>query len=324
MRSGRASAGTTAFPYDSIHPAPGALLVTVRHSDIQAGRLFACASCHKPSIGTRMPQFAANLSMLFTEVPFLERFDAARAAGFDAVEFQFAYAHDKQDLRAALARNELRQVLFNLPAGDWDAGERGIGCHPDRVDEFRAGVRQAIEYALALDCPRLNCLAGKVSPGISHEQAHATLRSNLAFAAAELKRSGIRLLIEPINSYDIPGFFLNRTAQAVALIEEVGSDNLFIQYDIYHAQRMEGELANTLKNHLALIGHIQLADNPGRNEPGTGEINYPWLLRHIDNIGYAGYVGCEYKPATTTLEGLGWLSRLNRPAQSGQSGSSGH
>jgi len=256
-----------------------------------------------------MPKFAANISMLFTEVPFLERFDAARAAGFVAVEFQFAYVHEKGALRAALVRNGLKQVLFNLPAGDWDAGERGIGCHPDRVDEFRAGVRQAIEYAHALDCPQVNCLAGKKCPGTSDQQAHATLRSNLAFAAAELKKVGIRLLIEPINFYDIPGFFLNRTAQAIALIEEVGSDNLFVQYDIYHAQRMEGELANTLEKNLALIGHVQLADNPGRNEPGTGEINYPWLLRHLDAIGYTGHVGCEYKPATTTLEGLGWLKR---------------
>lgn len=256
-----------------------------------------------------MPHFAANLTMLFTELPFMERFGAARAAGFDSVEYLFPYPYPKEQLAQALRDNGLKQVLHNLPAGDWDAGERGIACHPDRIAEFRDGVARAIEYATALGCPQVNCLAGKLPAGVTRDQAHATLVGNLSFAAAALKEAGIRLLIEPINYFDIPGFFLTRTDQALAILDEVGSDNLFIQYDIYHAQRMEGELAATLQKHLARIGHIQLADNPGRNEPGTGEINYPWLFRHIDAIGYRGTIGCEYKPKTTTVEGLSWMKK---------------
>lgn len=259
-----------------------------------------------------MPKFAANLTMLFNEVPFMERFAAAKAAGFEAVEYLFPYAYDKNELAQALRAHGLQQVLHNLPAGNWDGGERGIACHPDRVIEFREGVDRAIEYATALGCPQVNCLAGKLPEGVAREQAHATLVANLRYAADKLKAAGIRLLIEPINTFDIPGFFLNYTAQAAAIIDEVGSDNLYIQYDIYHAQRMEGELAATVQKHLARIPHIQLADNPGRNEPGTGEINYAFLFRHLDAIGYTGWIGCEYKPKTTTVEGLGWIKNLNK------------
>ena len=257
-----------------------------------------------------MPRFAANLTMLFTEHPFLDRFAAARAAGFTAVEYLFPYDYEKEELAARLRSNGLRQVLHNLPAGDWAAGERGIACHPGRVDEFRAGVERAIIYAHALDCGQLNCLAGKLPAGVTPERAHATLVANLRYAAETLRGEGIRLLVEPINSYDIPGFLLTRTEQAIALIEEVASDNLLLQYDVYHAQRMEGELAATLQRHLARIGHIQVADNPGRNEPGTGEINYGFLFRQIDALGWKGHVGCEYKPRTTTTEGLGWLKEM--------------
>ncbi|MCW5649437.1 MAG: hydroxypyruvate isomerase [Ramlibacter sp.] len=257
-----------------------------------------------------MPQFAANLSMLFTELPFMQRFAAARAAGFDAVEYLFPYVWPRDELAAALQANGLRQVLHNLPAGDWDAGERGIACHPDRVAEFRAGVAQALDYATALQCPQLNCLAGRLPAGVAREHAHITLVGNLRYAAAVLQAAGIRLLIEPVNHFDIPGFFLTHTAQALALIDEVGSDNLFVQYDIYHAQRMEGELGATLQRHLARIGHIQLADNPGRHEPGTGEINYRWLFRHIDALGWRGHIGCEYKPRGHTTDGLGWRTAL--------------
>jgi hydroxypyruvate isomerase len=257
-----------------------------------------------------MPHFAANLTMLFTEVPFLERFAAARTAGFDAVEYLFPYAYPKEVLVDQLRHHQLRQVLHNLPAGDWETGERGIACHPDRVAEFREGVALAIGYATALGCPRVNCLAGKVPPGVEPDHAHVTFVGNLKFAAAALRQAGIQLLIEPINHYDIPGFFLTRTEQALAIVEEVGSDNLFVQYDIYHAQRMEGELGSTLQKHLHRIGHIQLADNPGRNEPGTGEINFGWLLRHIDALGYRGTIGCEYKPRTTTQQGLEWRTAL--------------
>ena len=262
-----------------------------------------------------MPTFAANLTMLFTELPFMERFAAAKAAGFGHVEYLFPYPYPKEELAAALKDNGLKQVLHNLPAGNWDAGERGIACHPDRVAEFRDGVGQAIAYATALECPKVNCLAGKLPEGVTREEAHATLVGNLAFAASALQAARIRLLIEPINSYDIPGFFLTRTDQALALMDEVGSANLLLQYDIYHAQRTEGELGGTLARHLGRIGHIQLADNPGRNEPGTGEINYAWLFRHIDTLGYGGTIGCEYKPKTTTTQGLGWMTALARQGE---------
>ena len=253
-----------------------------------------------------MPRLAANLSMLFGEVPFLDRFAAAAKAGFAAVELQFPYEYALDDLRVRLHASGLQLVLHNLPPGDWAKGERGIACHPDRVDEFRAGVDRAIEYATALACPQLNCLAGIAPAGVPAQTLRATLAANLRFAAEKLKSAGIRLLIEPINVHDVPGFTLNRSRQALELIDEVGSDNLYLQYDIYHMQRMEGELANTIKANLGKIAHVQLADNPGRNEPGTGEINFRFLFGWLDAIGYRGWVGCEYRPATTTEAGLGW------------------
>lgn len=257
-----------------------------------------------------MPRFAANLTMLFTEVPFLDRFERAAQAGFEAVEFLFPYAYSAEEIRQRLEANRLQLVLHNLPAGDWEAGERGIACHPDRVSEFRDGVAKAIVYAKALGVGQLNCLAGKAPAGVADELLRSTFVENLRFAAAELKTAGLRLLIEPINTFDIPGFYLNRTVQAVSILDEVGVDNAFVQYDIYHAQRMEGELAATMQKYLPRIGHIQLADNPGRNEPGTGEINYPFLFAHLDRIGYKGWIGCEYKPGTTTEAGLDWRQRL--------------
>ena len=257
-----------------------------------------------------MPKFAANLSMLYTEVDFLDRFKAAADDGFKGVEYLFPYDFPAADVAAKLKEFGLTQVLHNLPAGDWAAGERGIAVDPSRVEEFKQGVDKAIEYAKVLGTKQINCLAGKVPAGVSKEQAHATFVSNLKYAADKLKAAGIPLLIEPINTFDIPGFFLNYTAQAAAIIEEVGSDNLFIQYDIYHAQRMEGELANTIKAHLPRIAHIQLGDNPGRNEPGTGEINYAFLFKYIDSTGFDGWIGCEYKPAGNTSAGLGWIKAL--------------
>lgn len=257
-----------------------------------------------------MPRFAANLTMLFNEVPFLDRFEKAAAAGFNAVEFLFPYAYAASDIKAKLDQYDLQLVLHNLPPGDWEGGERGIACHPDRVEEFRSGVATAISYAKVLGVPQLNCLAGKVPAGVSIEEARQTLVENLRFTASELKKVGLRLLIEPINNLDIPGFFLNYTAQAAAILAEVGADNLFIQYDIYHAQRMEGELAATIQKYLPQIAHIQLADNPGRNEPGTGEINYPYLFAHLDRLAYAGWIGCEYKPAQGTEAGLHWRTAL--------------
>lgn len=259
-----------------------------------------------------MPRFAANLTMLFNELPFLDRFERAAKAGFEAVEFLFPYAYPAEEIRQRLEANRLQLVLHNLPAGDWDAGERGIACHPDRVSEFRDGVATAIGYAKALGVGQLNCLAGKAPADVADDVLRQTFVDNLRFAAAELKKAGLKLLIEPINTFDIPGFYLNRTAQAVSILAEVGADNAFVQYDIYHAQRMEGELAATMQKYLPRIGHIQLADNPGRNEPGTGEINYTFLFAHLDRIGYEGWIGCEYKPASTTEAGLDWRQRLAR------------
>ena len=254
-----------------------------------------------------MPRFAANLTMLFNEVPFLDRFERAAKAGFTAVEFLFPYAFRAAEIKARLDANGLSLVLHNLPAGDWDAGERGIAVLPERVDEFRSAVGKAVEFASALGVGQLNCLAGKAPAGVADELLRKTFVANLRFAAAELKKAGLKLLIEPINTWDIPGFWLNRTAQAVSVLDEVDSDNLLLQYDIYHAQRMEGELAATIERHLARIAHVQLADNPGRHEPGSGEINYPFLFAHLDRLGYRGWIGCEYRPATTTEAGLGWL-----------------
>ena len=257
-----------------------------------------------------MPKFAANLSMMFTEVDFLDRFKAAADAGFKGVEYLFPYDYPVAQIKERLDANGLTQVLHNLPAGDWGAGERGIACHPDRVEVFRAGVDHAIEYATALGCQQVNCLAGIQPQGVTDAAARSTLIENLRYAAEKLKAAGILLLAEPINTRDIPGFFLNRTEQALALFDEVGSDNLKLQYDIYHMQIMEGDLAPTIEKHLARIAHVQLADNPGRNEPGTGEINYPFLFAHLYRLGYDGWIGCEYKPKAATSEGLVWLEAV--------------
>jgi hydroxypyruvate isomerase len=255
-----------------------------------------------------MPRFCANLSMLFTEVAFLERFASAARAGFEAVEYLFPYEYPKEALAKALDGNGLRQVLFNFPAGDWAKGERGLGAVPGREEEFRAGVAKAIDYAKALQCGMINCLAGIPPTGVGPEAARATLVANVRYAAPLLKDAGIKLVMEPINNFDIPGFWLNRVGLAAALIEEAGSDNLFIQYDLYHQQRSEGELIGNFKRHQAKIAHMQLADNPGRNEPGTGEINYPFVFEELDRAGYQGWIGCEYKPKGATEAGLGWAA----------------
>lgn len=254
-----------------------------------------------------MAKFAANLSMLFTEVDFMDRFEAAAEAGFQGVEYLFPYAFDADEIKEKLVANNLEQVLFNLPAGDWDAGDRGIAVDPARVEEFQAGVPKAIAYAKALGCTQVNCLAGIVPQGVTQQDAQSAFVINLHYAANALAAEGISLVIEAINTRDIPGFFLNTTEQAKAIIKEVGSDNLSIQYDIYHMQIMEGDLTPTMQQNIGQIAHVQLADNPGRHEPGTGEINYPFVLNYLDELGYQGWVGCEYKPKTTTTEGLGWL-----------------
>jgi hydroxypyruvate isomerase len=253
-------------------------------------------------------QFSANLSLLFAGQDFLDRFGAAARAGFQGVEFHFPYEHDKAVLAEVALTSGIEIALFNLPAGDWSAGERGIACQPARKAEFQDGVGRAIEYAEALGCTRLNCLAG--IPAGERDKALETLVDNLKFAAAVAQRAGIRLLLEPLNTRDTPGFLIATTAQAMQVIDAVGSKNLFLQYDVYHAQVMEGDLANTLARHFDRIGHIQIADNPGRHEPGTGEINFPFLFRRLEELGYAGWIGCEYKPSGMTEDSLGWLRAL--------------
>ena len=256
-----------------------------------------------------MPRFCANLSLLFTEHPFVERFAAARLAGFTGVECHFPYSTPAADLANALHAHNLEQVLFNLPPGDWTGGERGIACLPDRVGEFEAGVAQAIRYAQALGCVRINCLAGIAPAGADRRELLDVLERNLRFAARALRREGITLMVEPINNRDMPGFLLNRSAETLALIARVAEPNVRLQYDIYHMQIMEGDIARTLERELAHIGHVQIADNPGRHEPGTGEINYSFLFDWLDRIGYTGWVSAEYIPAGPTESGLGWLPR---------------
>ncbi len=258
-----------------------------------------------------MPRFAANLSMLFTEQDFMDRFAAAAKAGFTGVEYLFPYDYPAEEIKARLDANKLTQVLFNLPAGDWAGGERGIAIFPERVAEFRAGVDKAIAYAKVLGNTQVNCLAGIAPRDADMAVLEATFVENLRYAAEKLAAAGIRLVMEMINTRDIPRFFLNTTEQALAIRDRAGHTNLALQYDIYHMQIMEGDLARTMENNLAAIEHVQLADNPGRHEPGTGEINYRFLFEHLDRIGYQGWVGCEYKPATTTEAGLGWLKSHN-------------
>lgn len=253
-----------------------------------------------------MPRFNANLSMMFNEVPFLDRFAAAAKAGFSAVEFLFPYDFPKEQVKEALDRAKLKLILHNMPPGDWSKGERGVAILPGREAEFRAGVAKAIDYATHLDCPQIHCMAGLVPAGVSQATLRETYIANLKYAAAEAAKAGLRLLIESINTRDIPGYYLNTSKQAIEIMDAVGASNLYFQYDIYHMQIVEGDLAPTMERLLPRIGHMQLADTPGRHEPGTGEINYPFLFGHLDRIGYQGWIGCEYRPAGDTVAGLGW------------------
>jgi hydroxypyruvate isomerase len=253
-----------------------------------------------------MLKFSANLTMLFNEVDFLDRFERAATAGFKGVEYLFPYGWSKEQLVNALGKHGLEQVLHNLPAGDWQAGERGIACLPGREREFQDGVGLALDYAKALKCDRLNCLVGK-TPQEKSEKVRQTLVANLQFAATALGKENIRLLIEPLNSRDIPGFYLVHTQDALQLFKEIGRPNLWLQYDVYHMQVMEGNLTRTISTNLSRIAHIQIADNPGRHEPGTGEVNFTNLFRFIDEAGYDGWIGCEYVPSGKTEDGLQWI-----------------
>jgi hydroxypyruvate isomerase len=256
-----------------------------------------------------MPKLAANISLMFPEVPFLDRFAAAAKAGFRYVEYQFPYPFGSAQQVAERARAaNVEVVLHNLPAGDPAKGDRGITCQPERAAEFREGVDRAIEYAKAVGCPRLNSLAGVAPAGVPREKLQQTLVENLRYAAGKLKAAGMTLLTEPANPRTIPGFFLNTSAHGIEVIDAVGADNLKLQYDIFHMQIVEGDLAKTIERLLPRIGHIQIADVPARNEPGTGEINFGWLLPHIDALGYQGWIGAEYIPKGDTAEGLKWAA----------------
>ncbi|MCM5680786.1 hydroxypyruvate isomerase family protein [Schlegelella sp. S2-27] len=264
-----------------------------------------------------MLRFAANLSMMYTEHAFLERFAAAAADGFQAVEFLFPYEHAPAELVARLREHGLTQALFNLPPGDWAAGERGMAALPGREEEFAASVRQGLAYAQALGCKRVHAMAGLVPEGVDRQQLRAVYVANLRQAAAELAPHGITLLIEPINTRDMPGYFLNRQQQAHDIVAEVGAPNLKVQMDLYHCQIMEGDLATRLRHHLPQVGHVQIAGVPERHEPDAGEVNYPYLFALMDQLGYDGFVGCEYRPRAGSSVGLGWL-RAATAAAGGQ------
>jgi hydroxypyruvate isomerase len=256
-----------------------------------------------------MPKFAANLSMMFTEVPFLDRFKPAADAGFRAVEFLFPYQYAAGEIATRLQENGLTQALFNLPPGDWEKGERGQGILPGREQAFADSLELAITYATALNCNQVHCMAGIAPQGVARETLNDVFISNLRLAAARLKKENIRALIEPINYYDIPGYFLNTQAQARDLIDRVGSDNLFLQQDLYHCQIMEGNLAQKIKDYRDIVCHYQVAGTPGRHEPDVGEVNYPFLFDLIDEFGYDGFIGCEYRPKGETRAGLGWAAK---------------
>ena len=261
-----------------------------------------------------MLKFNANLSWLFTEIDFMNRFERAAKAGFKGVEFRSPYEWNADAILEKLNRYGLELVLYNLPAGNWAVGERGIACRPDRMGEFQHGVGLAIQYAKILKCHRVNCLAGMSPKGVLPEKARQTFIDNLKFAVTALEKECISLLIEPLNGTDMPEAYLTHTNQGLEIIREVNHLNIRLQYDIYHMQIMEGNLTQTIKNSLSTIGHIQVADNPGRHEPGTGEINFDNLFRFLEEADYAGWVGCEYKPARTTESSLDWFKNYIQKA----------
>ena len=254
-----------------------------------------------------MPRFAANLTMMYNEVPFLDRFAAAAQDGFDAVEYLFPYDYTPAEIAARLRNHGLTQALFNLPPGDWAAGERGMACHPGREAEFAAALERALPYIEATGCQRVHAMAGLVPVGMAAGACHATYVNNLLDAAERLAPLGVSLLIEPINSRDMPRYFLSLQQQAHDVLAEVGAPNLKVQMDFYHCQIMEGDLSKRLQHHIAGVGHVQIAGVPDRHEPDVGEINYPHLFDLLDTLGFEGFVGCEYRPKAGTSDGLGWL-----------------
>lgn len=259
-----------------------------------------------------MPKFAANLSMMFNEVPFLDRFDAAARAGFSGVEFLFPYEYAPEEVAGKAKDAGVQIVLFNMPPGNWAGGERGISGLPGREQEFRDNVTKAVTYAKALGVPRLHAMAGIPPAGADPATCKATLIANLKYAAAELAKHDITLLLEAINLRDIPGYLVSTQKDSAAICEAVGAPNMKMQMDLYHMQVMEGDLATSLKRYAQMCGHIQIAGCPERNEPDTGEVRYEYLFKLLDTIGYEGWLGCEYRPAGKTSEGLRWLSAATR------------
>jgi len=258
-----------------------------------------------------VPRFAANLSMMFNEVPFLDRFAAARRAGFEGVEFLFPYDFPAPVLRERLSAEGLTQVLFNMPPGDWANGERGMAAIPGRQSAFRESVKKALDYAAALDCRQVHCMAGLVPADVSLTTAAAVYAANLAWAAEQAKPAGVRLVIEPINHRDMPGYFLNTQAQGAALVDAIGRDRLGLQFDVYHVQITEGDITKRMEQFMPVIAHMQIADVPARNEPGTGEIGWAYVFRRMDELEYQGWVGCEYRPEGDTVAGLNWRERFD-------------
>jgi hydroxypyruvate isomerase len=261
-----------------------------------------------------MPRFAANLSMMFNERPFLDRFGAAAEAGFGAVEFLFPYAFAAEDVRARLDEHGLKLALFNMPPGDWEAGERGMASHPGREDEFRAGVAKALAYAEALGCRTLHCMAGLKPQDRPEAELLEVYRRNLDWAAGECRSAGRTLVLEPINARDMPGYLMNSTGLARQIIAEVGAPNMKLQLDLYHCQISEGDLSMRIKANADITAHVQIAGVPDRNEPDRGELNYPHLFEVLDGTGYDGWVGCEYRPRGVTEDGLGWFARYRAGA----------
>ena len=253
-----------------------------------------------------MPRFAANLSRMFNEHPFLDRFDAAAKAGFTGVEFLFPYDYPAAELKSRLAANGLTQALFNMPPGDWAGGERGLAALPGRQAQFRDSVQLALDYATALGCKLVHCMAGIVPAEVAPATAAATYAANLAWAGEQAKAAGVKLAIEPINHRDMPGYYLNTEAQGAAIVDAIGFDKVGLQFDVYHCQTTEGDITKRMEKHLKVIVHMQIADVPARNEPGTGEIGWPFVFRKMDELGYTGWVGLEYRPAGDTVAGLAW------------------
>jgi hydroxypyruvate isomerase len=259
-----------------------------------------------------MPRFAANISMMFNEVPFLERFARARASGFEGVEFLFPYEHPAADIADALKAANLTQALFNMPPGDWSKGERGMAAIPGREEEFRDSLELALTYADALDCERVHCMAGVIPENVEYAEAEAVYIANLTLAASRLAEAGRTLLIEPLNPRDAPGYFISRQDVARDLVQRLGLSNLKVQFDMYHCQIVHGDLIRWTEAMMPVTAHVQIADVPDRNEPGTGEINYKNVLAKLDALGYSGWVGCEYRPLGNTEDGLVWMQELDK------------